>query len=346
MKNVLYITNKEVPYRVKFFNELSKYCNLKVIFQSSDPMNRNREWAKSVKNNFDYEFIRQNKMKFIGILKEIKKYKYDEIIFGCANDINQIIPMLIMRLFNKKYIVNLDGECFIGNSFKDKLKIWFLKYSKKILEAGEESAQNIEKLVNKDVIPYYFSSMTEKEIEKNNRESKNTEREDFILVVGRYINVKGLDVAVKVAEKLPNLNFKFIGIGYETQEFQKYVDSFNVKNIEIIPFLQTKELFMEFKKCKMLLLPSRKECWGLVVNEAASFGTPIVSTFGSGAAVEFLSPQYKCYLANTDDVNDLLQKVVNCYENDNKNYSKYLLEKSNLYTIERSVKIHMDVINE
>ena len=120
----------------------------------------------------------------------------------------------------------------------------------------------------------------------------------------------------------------------------------NVKNIEIIPFMQTNEMFMEFKKCKMLLLPSRKECWGLVVNEAASFGTPIVSTYGSGAAVEFLSPQYKCYLAKPNDVNDLLNKVVNCYENDNKNYSEYLLEKSALYTIEKSVQIHVDIINK
>lgn len=346
MKKVLYITNKEVPYRVKFFNELSKYCNLKVIFETPDPMNRNKEWAKSVKNNFEYEFTRQKKMQFIGILNEIRKYKYDKIIFGCVNDINQIIAMMIMKLFNKKYILNLDGECFIGNSFKDKLKIFFIKCANKYLVAGEQSAQNIRKLVKNDVIPYYFSSMTEKEIEKNNKESKNVAREDFILVVGQYMNYKGLDIAVKVAEKLSNLKFKFVGMGYKTQEFEKYVESLNVKNIEIIPFMQTNEMFMEFKKCKMLLLPSRKECWGLVVNEAASFGTPIVSTYGSGAAVEFLSPQYKCYLAKPNDVNDLLNKVVNCYENDNKNYSEYLLEKSALYTIEKSVQIHVDIINK
>ena len=143
----MYITNKEVPYKVKFFNELSKYCNLKVIFETLDSMNRNKEWAKSVKNNFEYKFTRQNKMKFIGILNEIKKYKYDIIIFGCVNDINQIIAMIIMRLFNKKYILSIDGECFIGNSFKDKLKILFIKCANKYLVAGEQSAKNIEKVV-------------------------------------------------------------------------------------------------------------------------------------------------------------------------------------------------------
>jgi len=56
---------------------------------------------------------------------------------------------------------------------------------------------------------------------------------------------------------------------------------------------EDKELEEEYKTCAMLVLPTRQECWGLVINEAASFGMPIVSTWGSGAAVEFLSKDKK-----------------------------------------------------
>ena len=38
------------------------------------------------------------------------------------------------------------------------------------------------------------------------------------------------------------------------------------------------DLYKEYQQCKCVLLPSKKECWGLVINEAASFGCPIIST--------------------------------------------------------------------
>ena len=352
MKKVIYITNKEVPYRVKFFNELAKKTDLIVIFESEKSRNRNRKWAKSHENNFKHYYIDST---FFGRVFPICKMlkiicnKYDKIIFGCITSKKQLFLMLLMRMFNKKYILNLDGEIFIrGNSLKDKLKKFFIAGADQYLVAGKESAKELEKIINKKVIPYYFSSLTDKDIEKNKKIAQNSNREKYILVVGQYFDYKGLDIAVQVAQKLPKFNFKFIGTGYRTEQFTQLVKRLQVNNIEIVPFLQEKELYEEYRKCKMLLLPSRKECWGLVINEAASFGTPIVSTYGSGAAVEFLiNSEYSEFLSKPNDVDDLYNKIVKLDVYDKKEeYSKYLLEKSKKYTIEHSVKIHLDVINE
>lgn len=59
----------------------------------------------------------------------------------------------------------------------------------------------------------------------------------------------------------------------------------------------------------MLILPTRQECWGLVVNEAASFGTAVISTNGSGAAVEFLFEKYPFLLAEPDNDENLAEVV-------------------------------------
>ena len=32
-KNVLFLTNIPAPYRVDFFNEMTKYCNLTVVYE-------------------------------------------------------------------------------------------------------------------------------------------------------------------------------------------------------------------------------------------------------------------------------------------------------------------------
>lgn len=344
MKKVLYITNKEVPYKVKFFNKLSKKCDLTVLFGTANPNNRNEKWAKSVENNFKYYYLSESKVPLMKMISFIFK-DYDNIIFGCITDKKQLFLMILMRIFNKRYILNLDGEIFItGNSIKDKLKKFFINGADKYLIAGEKSAESVNKVLtkNKKVIPYYFSSLTEKEICYNSSKKNEMTRIDrYILVIGQYFEYKGLDIALKAAADLIQFKFKFIGMGYRTEEFKKLLEEYEIDNVELIPFLQKEELELEYRTCEMLVLPSRRECWGLVVNEAASFGTPIVSTWGSGAAVEFMAPCYSCFLANPDDYKELKEKIIllDNYKEKNK-YSQYLKERAMEYNIEKSVSIH------
>lgn len=352
MKRVLYITRKEIPYKVKLFNELAKYCDLTVIFENSASTVRNEEWAKSETNKFKYIYLDKGIFRnhFLGIkllLHTLKKY--DEIIFGCVNEKCQIFNILIFKIFKMKYILNLDGESFFKEkNLKNTIKKFTIKGADKYLIAGEKSAQNLSMIVkNKKIYPYYFSSLSENEIESNIKNSLNIkEREDYILVVGQYFDYKGLDIAVDVAQRMTKQKFKFVGMGYRTNEFIEYVKQREGQNIEIIPFLQKDNLNIEYKKCKLLLLPSRKECWGLVVNEAASFGTPIVSTYGSGAAVEFLEEKYSKFLAKQNDVEDMYHKIQNYIEyTEKERYSVYLKEKTKLYSIEKSVKSHLKALN-
>lgn len=84
----------------------------------------------------------------------------------------------------------------------------------------------------------------------------------------------------------------------------------------------------------------------MVVNEAASFGTPIVSTWGSGAAVEFLSEAYPQYLAKPGDAASLYKCIKKCLESDNTSYSEYLRMKSEEYSIEISVQKHVDMLEK
>ena len=121
-----------------------------------------------------------------------------------------------------------------------------------------------------------------------------------------------------------------------------------LRNIEIISFLDKQKLYLEYENCKLLLLPSRKECWGLVINEAASFGCPIISTFGSGAAVEFLHENYSELLANQDDDIDLINKIKYLLKQDKSyfnKYSEYLLNMSKKYSIEKNVEEFLEIIN-
>ena len=46
---VLYITNLTTPYRIDFFNELGKLCELTVLVESVAVEHRNQDWLSRVK---------------------------------------------------------------------------------------------------------------------------------------------------------------------------------------------------------------------------------------------------------------------------------------------------------
>lgn len=350
MRKVLYITNIEVPYRVKFFNRLSKGVDLTVLYERDGSSNRNSEWAKSVNASFSkaflggYKISNENSFSF-GILKYLKG-DYDDIIVSCFNSPVQIFGMLYLRLFRKKYILSFDGEQFIGNDgLKDKIKKFIISGADKYLVAGETAAENIKKLVgNKKVYSYNFSSYTTEELEEN-KKNPTTRRKD-VLVVGQYFDYKGLDIAVKIARSDPSIKFKFVGMGSRTEQFVSEQLNASDTNIEVVRFLQKEALNKEYREAGVLLLPSRKECWGLVINEAASFGMPIVATNGSGAAKEFLRGKYSRYIFDSDDTKGMHDAISELLSQDNKEYSNYLIETSSKYNVENMVDAHLRVLEE
>lgn len=352
MKKVLYITNIETPYRVKFFNLLAERCDLTVLYERENSSNRDKTWAKSEKCNHHRKYLKGinigNESSFsFGILKEIFR-GYEMIIVGCYNSPVQMLAMLAMRIIGMKYTVNLDGEPFLGGtSIKAYLKRFFLSGAHQYVVAGEKAAQSVRDALGVDkVIPYYFSSMTEAELAAHRMEAGSCTREDTILVVGQYLGCKGIDVALEAARMDPQNRYKFVGMGRRTELFCKDFEGRIPANVEIVPFLQKKELEEEYKNCALLVLPSRQECWGLVINEAASFGTPIVSTWGSGAAVEFLAEQYPEYLAEPGDAESLLRSIKHCLnDNCSAEIGEYLLHKSTRYSIENNVVEHLKVLS-
>ena len=345
MKKVLYVSNIEVPYRVRMFNELSRYCELTVMYERSNSDTRNDTWSKSISSSFKKIFLDGFK---IGAensvsLKAFKEIfgNYDIIVLGCFNSPLQILMLLFMRTLNKPYYLNLDGEVFAdGKNIKSCLKRFFLKGAYKYLVAGEKSAESLRRIITKqDVVPYYFSSLSQSDLDRNALAKGMRER--YVLVVGQYQDYKGMDVAFKAAQKNTDIRYKFIGMGKKTDDFKfKYCPDGQC-NVEFIPFLQKEDLENEYRKCSAFVLPSRQECWGLVINEAASFGTPIVSTKGSGAAVEFLENDYPQFLSDSDNPDSLYNCIESLLRSDNTEYSRFLLNKSRNYSIEKSVTAHL-----
>ena len=52
MKKVLFSTNVPSPYRMDFFNELGKYCDLTVCFERKTASDRDGKWKGKAPETF------------------------------------------------------------------------------------------------------------------------------------------------------------------------------------------------------------------------------------------------------------------------------------------------------
>lgn len=350
MKSVLYITNIQSPYREVFFEKLSEFCNLTVLYERKKSDNRDDSWSLSQNRNFKKCYLHGIKTgRETSFSLAILKYifgDYDVIIIGCYNSPIQMLAIILLRFFKKKFVINTDGELFIGNSgIKNILKRFFLKGANAYMAPGDKTSKKLQDLVgDKPVFNYHMSSLTVKEI-KHNSSCATEKRKNFIFVIGQYFPYKGMDIALNVAKLMPNEYFVFTGMGKRTDLFKKECKTNLLNNVKIFSFLPEDEFVENYKKCKCVLLPSRKECWGLVVNEAASFGAPIISTYGAGAAVEFLQNNHSELLANPNSAEDIKHAIELFNHQDKTKISNYLINKSKKYSIEQCVNAHMEMIN-
>ena len=348
MKRILYISNIEVPYRVRFFNELAKYCDLTVLYERKHSGSRDEQWASSEKQNYRSIFLKginiSHENAFTPGLFRYLFGKYDGIVVGCYNSPVQVMAILALRFMKFPYYLNIDGESFLeGKGLKISLKRFIVKGARTYFTAGEKSALSLKKAIGQvSTIPYYFSSLSEDELQSHKTTVWSSVCKNTVLIVGQYLDVKGLDVALQVARENQQWHFQFVGMGKRTAQFVDKYHPEQLKNVEIIPFLQKKDLEEAYRNCTVLVLPSRKECWGLVVNEAASFGVPIVSTWGSGAAVEFLSDDYPQLLAKPGDPESLRSCIDTLFTSTNREqFAAFLRQKSQQYSIEKSVQAHL-----
>ena len=155
-------------------------------------------------------------------------------------------------------------------------------------------------------------------------EGEITRKEGFkVISVGRFVPLKGFDLTLNSFIKFiyslsiperENCKLTLVGSGPEKEFYQKIIVENNVeKYIEIIEWIDRKELMKLYEKASVFLFPSHEGA-GMVVAEAMSFGLPVVclNNEGPGEFVTtncgFAVPQLD-YNNTVSELKDSLQKL-------------------------------------
>lgn len=356
---VLYYTNIPAPYRVKFFNELSKRVELTVLFNGDkNERYRNKDWFK----NNDYKFNYINLHKFaLFQLNKILKEKYDVVIIGTYANLNGALLNLLLRSKHIKFFINADGgivpkkETFISKFLKRK----FISTADFYLSTGKCTNEYLTYYGAKkeNIYIYPFSSVEksdvlllpikmEEKIKLRNAAGYNYKR--LFVSVGSFIKRKGYDLFLNslLISNNESIGYIIIGGGEEKDEYMKFLEEHNIKNVHFIDFCQKEKVFEYYKMSDVFFFPSREDIWGLVINEAMSSGLPIIATYETVSAREVFkkSQLYKCedIKALNKKINEYAKKsAIELYKEGLNN-----LEISSKYTIENMVDKHISIFNE
>ena len=123
------------------------------------------------------------------------------------------------------------------------------------------------------------------------REMGAGEREAVLLFAGKFIAVKGLDSLLQAVSYLrqdgQGVRLCLVGSGPLESELRLQAGRLGLP-VHFAGFKNQSELPAYFVAADLLVLPSRSETWGLVVNEAMACGVPAVVSDACGCAPDLI----------------------------------------------------------
>ena len=232
-----------------------------------------------------------------------------------------------------KFIINQSTKIIVANEYEEKI---FLEFS------DSNKIQKIRNGVNLNTL-----KSTTKYFKK-----KHDIDHPFILFIGRFSKIKGIDVLLyainnlKDRDKLKNIKFVIMGVdfGFQKQMFQM-IEHLNIKEqIHVIKNPSRDDVIAAYNESEFLVLPSRWELSPLTPLEGFAFKKPVISTNVHGIPFTITNGENGILVEDEDYVglaNAILELV-----NDKKKCLEFGLSGFNLVQNECNTKSMVEKITK
>lgn len=360
---VLFQTNVPSPYRVDFFNELGKYCDLTVLFESHSAKDRDAAWMAERMSNFTPIHL---KGKRIGaaeaicpsIIKYLSKQKYDVIVIGLYSSPTGMMAIEYMRVRHISFMISSDGGMIKDDAgVKYKIKQHFIGAASAWLSTGKVTTEYLTHYGAdpKRVYVYPFTSVREKDILE--RPLENEEKQEYrnllgmpekkiILSVGQFIYRKGYDILLKACKNFDSSVGVYIVGGKPTEEYLKLKDQLGLEHVHFVDFMTKDKLANYYKSADLFVLPTREDVWGLVINEAMANALPVITTQACVAGIEMIMEPKVGAIVPVDNPSYICKEIKRYIESDDEYNPVEILKIAQFYTIENMAKVHIEIFNK
>lgn len=362
--NIVFISNFLTHHQLPFSLEMLKYKEHNYTFIATGPIEEEKLQLGYADLNHQYDFVlcayenAENKSKalelcsscdilitgsspdyyFANRLKQKKlTFKYGERFFKepftFKNVFRRVASMLkhVIPYQNKNHYLlcasaYMPNDCRLFGCFKNRMYRW--GYFPEVKE------NNLDELIAK-------------------------KQKNKLLWVGRMIDWKHPEYAVRLAKYLKELNFNFelnmIGCGNLEADIAGMIKRENLTDcVHMLGSMAPEKVREHMEQAEIFLFTSdRREGWGAVLNESMNSGCAVVASSAIGAVPFLLEDGDNGLIYSDGDFNAFCQKVISLLENHQKaedigrNAYKTLSEQWNpKNAAERLVKLSESLSNE
>ncbi len=233
-------------------------------------------------------------MLFAAILRRKKK-----VVFSDSTRYDQ--PYSFSKGFLKRFFFSwCDG--FL--SYGERARSYLLEYG--------VPAEKVFRRCQAAALPAEYSA--EAALQQRRETAPSMDRPRF-LYVGRLSPEKSLDVLLqafsRVRQVMPAATLVLVGAGPQRGELVALAESLEVADaVTFAGGMDAVALGREYAKATCLVLPSQSEPWGLVVNEALSYGCPVVVSHRCGCVPELVEGKKTGIVFEAGNVDDLASSLV------------------------------------
>lgn len=318
-------------YRVSVYNRYMKNFNVKVLLTGGKKELDNLGFdLNKVNKQAQFDYIYYNKGFYLGrhlmstiYYRLIKNFKPD-ILFAHEYGVNTLFAIFFKPFFNYKLFITCDDSLDMASTYS-KMRKWLRTFVIQRLDGmvvvSEDTQRYLKSIYPKSKCSFiYFpiiqdDKVLEQDILKASEistilETKySLENKNVLLFVGRLDSVKNIPLLLNAFSKIEgNSILVIVGDGVEKDEIQRNIESLKIKNRVIMTGAQYgNELYAWFYYAPFFVLPSKRECFGAVVNEALVAGCKCIVSDSAGAAC--LIDDKNGFVFRSGDEKDLEEKL-------------------------------------
>lgn len=324
---VLIVFNHPAPYKVRLFNELSKYFDLEVIFERQKAKNRPKAFYNAKDLNFKYTILKHGAFgeenSFSGQVKKIIKKRHSEFDLIVMNGYSSIAELRAIYYLNKKhipYVLYINGGVIKKESnFKRKFKTKIISSAAHYFSPCEEADEYLlyYGATKEKIFHYIYSTVYDKDILTSplSKEEKMEIRNKYNLPAGdlyicssQFINRKNNIQLINCFKNIkPSL--LLVGSGKQLQDYKKVIEENNINNVIIMSFKERDELFHLLKCTDGFITLSREDIYGHTINEAFAMRLPVLSSKQVVSSRHLIADGENGFLVDLSNNDEIIEKI-------------------------------------
>lgn len=300
------ITNIPTPYRIPVWKEIHNKTDFRVICISK--IEKNRSW--NIENIHFITFLKSFHLFFekldwgfhftipFSLFFTLIKRNPDSIIITGYDNFQYWEALFYAKVFRKKTVF-WNGSTLLSSRSKNKLvnalKRFFINRFDSYYTYGTKATEYLLSFgASKEAIVTGTNTVDTKFYKQNTQNIQyNTLHNGTktFLFIGQLLERKGLTNTIKAFAdvKSKNWNLIIVGTGSDEQMLRELILEKDLENnIQLVGYKQKEEVLSYLSNAEILLMPSYREVWGLVLNEGLASGLFCLSSKYAGATFDLV----------------------------------------------------------